>query len=220
MAAMTAIVLVAAPTTLTAQGNAQQQGADNLKSAQQKAAGKQDNVQRKRDKAAAAFDSTAAEARRADADHKDGVKASKEKAPKEAKGKGNAYGRDKDGLQGRDFGQARAAQARLQGEKADTLKVKTDKAMETVTTAREKVNQAKTALDKARKEGKLSEARYEEKAKKVEAAHQAIDKLEEKARQGKELLEGDTEQDEQNEEAVEGDEVVEEKVLIADETAD
>jgi hypothetical protein len=194
MAGLAAIVMATAPATLCAQGASQQQ-TNKAQTAQHKVERKLGKVQGKRDKAA--YDSSTIEGRRAEGNvNKESLKDDKVQPKKADKGKRHAYGKDKDSLQGRDFGQARAAQARLQGEKADTLRMKTDKAMETVKVAREKVDQAKANLEKAKKAGKLSETQYAEKMKKVEAAQQAIDKLEAKAKKGKTLLEGATVQGE------------------------
>jgi hypothetical protein len=209
MASMVAIVLAAAPATINAQDGTQQRS-DNAQTAKQNVAGKLDKVQGKHDKAAA-YDSTVANNRRKgsqsskdqsskDQSSKDQAGKAKalkgDNAEKADKSKGHAYGRDKDGLQGREFGQSRAAQARLQGAKADTLKTRTDMAIEKVSVAREKVNQAKANLEKTRKAGKLTEAQYAEKVKKVEAAQQAIDKLEAKTKKAKVLLEGSPSQKE------------------------
>ena len=185
MAGLAAITIVAMPATISAQG-----------ASKQKAERKVDKAQGKHEKAVA-YDSTTMEHRRAE-----GL-AKKDKDAKETDRSGNAYGRNKDSLQGRDFGQARAAQARLQGAKADSLKIKTDLALDKVTMAREKVQQAKSNLEKAKKAGKLSDTDYATKMNKLEAAQQAIDKLEAKAKKGKAMLDGSAEQEDETPEAVE-----------------
>lgn len=195
MAGLAAITIVAMPATINAQG-ASQQHSDKAQAAKQKVERKVDKVQGKHDKVVA-YDSTTMENRRAEGMVK------KDKDAKEADRSGNAYGRNKDSLQGRDFGQARAAQARLQGAKADSLKIKTDLALDKVTMAREKVQHAKSNLEKAKKAGKLSDTDYTTKMNKLEAAQQAIDKLEAKAKKGKAMLDGSAEQEDETPEAVE-----------------
>ena len=185
MAGLAAITIVAMPATISAQG-----------ASKQKVERKVDKAQGKHEKAVA-YDSTTMEGRRAEGLVK------KDKGAKEADRSGNAYGRNKDSLQGRDFGQARAAQARLQGAKADSLKIKTDLALDKVTMAREKVQQAKASVEKAKKAGKLSDTDYATKMNKLEAAQKAIDKLEANAKKGKAMLDGHAGQEDETPEAVE-----------------
>jgi colicin import membrane protein len=118
-----------------------------------------------------------------------------EKSAKGNKGKdddktnnGNAYGKNKGELSGREFGQARAASARLNNEeKQEKLNKVVTEGDEKVTEARGRVARALEELERNRKARTISDAEYNEKKARITRAEQAIQVLEEKVREGKAL---------------------------------
>jgi colicin import membrane protein len=116
----------------------------------------------------------------------------KDKKEKEEKdNKGNAYGKDKGDLSGREFGQQRAAEARSkhQTKKADT-KTAIEHGDATVSNARERIKKAKENLEKDKKAKKINEKQYAERKKKIEDAEQQTNELENKVKTGKMKVEG------------------------------
>ncbi|AMM52525.1 hypothetical protein TH61_16910 [Rufibacter sp. DG15C] len=101
---------------------------------------------------------------------------------------GNAYGKDKGDLSGREFGQQRATQARLTGEqrreRLDNSVVEGDKK---VKDARTKIAKAREALEKDRSGKKLTDAQYNEKKARIERTERAVQVLEEKINEGRAL---------------------------------
>lgn len=115
-------------------------------------------------------------------DQDDGDKNDKEKRTKKNKvksnnGQGNAYGKNKNGLEGREFGQERARQARLQNQRRyqrlqQTLVVTQNK----IPVLRERIENAKTVLQKQRP--KLSVEVYQTKSRNLEEAERKMTNLE------------------------------------------
>jgi colicin import membrane protein len=101
-------------------------------------------------------------------------------------GKGNAYGRDKDGMSGREFGQNRAAEARMTGEQRRAELVTTvDAGDEKVREARERIARAKDELEKNRRGGRMSETELNERRAAIERAETAVRVLEERVNAGR-----------------------------------
>ncbi len=99
---------------------------------------------------------------------------------------GHAYGKDKEDLGGKEFGQQRAEQARLnrevKGKELDeTIHQGEVKAKE----AREKIERAKEQLERDKKAGKISEQVYQERKEKISKAEQALSDLEYNIEKGK-----------------------------------
>jgi len=116
-------------------------------------------------------------------------KAETGKIEKEAnKGKGNAYGKNKGGLEGRDFGQARAEAARMQQQekKAELDRTVTDNEGK-ITQAKEKIKVAREDLEKQKASGKVKEKEYQERKGKIDNAERAVNDLEQKIQKGKNL---------------------------------
>ncbi len=115
------------------------------------------------------------------------MKKTGEAAEKEAgKGKGNAYGRNKGGLEGRDFGQARAEEARMKNqEKKSELDKKVEDGEQKSAQARERIRVAREKLEKQKASGKVKDDEYQQKKGKIDAAEKAVNDLEEKIKKGK-----------------------------------
>ncbi|WP_162427832.1 hypothetical protein [Pontibacter pudoricolor] len=102
---------------------------------------------------------------------------------------GNAYGKNKGELSGREFGQARAAAARLSNEeKQEKLNKVVTEGDEKVTEARGRVARALEELERNRKANTISDAEYNERKAKITRVEKAIQVLEEKVRDGKQLV--------------------------------
>ncbi|GAA4300395.1 hypothetical protein [Nibribacter koreensis] len=101
---------------------------------------------------------------------------------------GNAYGKNKGDLSGREFGQQRAAQARLTGEqRRERLDNSVEQGDKKVREARTKIAQAREALERDRSGKKLTDAQYNEKKARIERAERAVQVLEAKVTEGRAL---------------------------------
>jgi hypothetical protein len=103
---------------------------------------------------------------------------------------GNAYGRNKGDLQGREFGQERARQARMNRETVEeeldeVITANEQKAAE----ARERIRVKREEIERERRENRLSEEEFTENQKKLEEAEKVLTELEEKVQKGKQLKE-------------------------------
>ncbi len=102
------------------------------------------------------------------------------------KGRGNAYGRNKGGIEGRDFGQARAEEARMKHqEKKSELDRKVEDGELRTVEARERIRVAREELEKEKASKKISDEAYQQKKEKIDKAEKAVSDLEEKIRKGK-----------------------------------
>ncbi|MBN2274837.1 MAG: hypothetical protein JXK95_10925 [Bacteroidales bacterium] len=107
---------------------------------------------------------------------------------KEKEKEGHAYGKNKGDLKGREYGQSRAEQARMEQHKKETeLEHSVSEGEAKVKEGREKVRVAREKLEKDKKEQKLSETEYKEKKEKIDKAEKALDDLEMKVKKGKGL---------------------------------
>jgi hypothetical protein len=103
-------------------------------------------------------------------------------------GQGNAYGRNKGGLQGRDFGQARAEQARMQRQAREAeLDTHILDGEERVARSRERIRVAREELEKEKTGRRISESDYQLKKEKIDNAEKAVDELDQKIRNGRNL---------------------------------
>jgi colicin import membrane protein len=101
---------------------------------------------------------------------------------------GNAYGKNKGDLSGREFGQQRAAQARLTSEqRRERLENSVEEGDKKVKDARTKIAKAREALEKDRSDKKLTDVQYAEKKARIERAERAVQVLEEKINEGRAL---------------------------------
>ncbi|MBP6977881.1 MAG: hypothetical protein PHD61_03655 [Bacteroidales bacterium] len=92
---------------------------------------------------------------------------------------GNAYGKNKGDLQGKEFGQQRADQAKLNREvKGKELDDKIVQGEAKVKEARDRIERAKEQLERDKKEGKITEQVYQERKEKISKAEQALSDLE------------------------------------------
>lgn len=114
-----------------------------------------------------------------------------DKAKGKPDNKGNAYGKDKGGMSGKEFGQNRAAEARSknQSQKAETKRT-ADEGEVRVREARERIKKAKEKLEKDKKEKRVNDKQYEERRKKIEEAEQEANELEGKIKIVKPQIEG------------------------------
>lgn len=105
---------------------------------------------------------------------------------KEGKGKGNAYGRNKGGLEGRDFGQARAEEARMKNqEKKSELDRRVEDGEQRSVQARERIRVAREDLEKEKNSKRIPDDVYQQKKEKIDNAEKAVIDLEEKIKKGK-----------------------------------
>ncbi|HNS17156.1 MAG TPA: hypothetical protein PKH94_09845 [Bacteroidales bacterium] len=99
---------------------------------------------------------------------------------------GNAYGKNKGDLQGKEFGQQRAEEARLNRDvKGKELDEKIVQGEAKAKEARERIERAKAQLEKDKKEGKITEQIYQERKERISKAEQALSNLEFSIQKGK-----------------------------------
>ena len=115
-----------------------------------------------------------------------------EKPEREAGQKnGNAYGRNKGGLEGRAFGQARAEAARAQNDvRRNEARLELDRAENIEVIAREKIGRAKRALEEAKIAGTLSEEELARRAGAIRKAEERLKEVETAARKTREASTG------------------------------
>lgn len=101
---------------------------------------------------------------------------------KENQGKGHAYGKDKDSLQGREFGQNRANEAKSKNDKEAVTNTQTniDQVSKTNDDTKAKIKEAKDKLEQKKKDKKISEAEYAKKKKELEDMEKQVDDLQKK----------------------------------------
>jgi colicin import membrane protein len=127
-------------------------------------------------------DSIKAKEKEKDKDSKDKDK------DKENQGKGNAYGKNKGDLQGKDFGQNRAAQAKTQKEAITAIDSNVTQTTQTNSSTLDKLKQAKVKLDTKKKSGQISEKDYQVKSKAITDLEAEVNALDKKAKEVKEKL--------------------------------
>lgn len=99
---------------------------------------------------------------------------------KENQGKGNAYGKDKEGLEGKEFGQHRAAEAKSKHEAVTNSNQAIDNASKTNEDTHAKIKEAKNKLEKNKKEKKISDAEYNKKKKELDDLETQVNELDKK----------------------------------------
>lgn len=108
---------------------------------------------------------------------------------KELPGNGNAYGRNKEGLSGKDFGQRRAEEAKGKSvQNLDTSKVKMQTTQTTIDRSKDKIATAKTKIETDYKTGKVTLDAYNKAKATLEAAEQKLRTLESDAIKLKEKI--------------------------------
>ncbi|MEJ8758645.1 hypothetical protein WG947_16650 [Pontibacter sp. H259] len=118
-----------------------------------------------------------------------GNKGNNHQAEKGNNGKGNAYGKNKGELSGREFGQARAAQARLtSAEKKQKLTQVVATGNDKATEAKGRLNRAIEELERKRAAGIISDTEYKEKQVTISRTEKAIQILEEKVNAARVLV--------------------------------
>jgi colicin import membrane protein len=108
----------------------------------------------------------------------------------QGKSKGNAYGRNKGDLQGKEFGQARAEQARLQQqEKRAELDTTLVQGENKIMQAREKIRISREDLEKEKTGRRITDKEYQLKQEKLDYAEEAVNQLEKKIIEARRLKE-------------------------------
>lgn len=102
---------------------------------------------------------------------------------------GNAYGRDKGDISGREFGQNRAAEARMTGEERKARLLTTvDEGDNKVKEAKDRIAKAKEELEKNRRSGQMTDTELDERRVAIERAENAVRVLEERVKAGRARL--------------------------------
>ncbi|HNW89883.1 MAG TPA: hypothetical protein PKN48_09480 [Bacteroidales bacterium] len=99
---------------------------------------------------------------------------------KDNQGKGNAYGKDKEGLEGKEFGQHRAAEAKSKQEAITVSESKIDQTVKTNEDTRTKIKEAKEKLELKKKEKKITDAEYAKKKKELDDLETQVNELDKK----------------------------------------
>ncbi len=107
---------------------------------------------------------------------------------KENQGKGHAYGKNKDSLQGRDFGQNRAAEAKSKHEAITNSESRIDQTSKTNDDTRSKIKQAKEKLELKKKQKQITDAEYTKKKKDLDDLEKQLNDLEKQNNDVKEKL--------------------------------
>lgn len=98
---------------------------------------------------------------------------------KEYGNEGNAYGRHRGEISGKEFGKLRSEVARQQySAKKNKLDESVTRGNEKVKTAREKIEAAEKDIERQKKERKISDVVYQEKVAQIEKAKQKARELE------------------------------------------
>jgi colicin import membrane protein len=101
---------------------------------------------------------------------------------------GHAYGRNKGDLQGRDFGQARAAAARsIQEKKAVTREVASE-VEEGVRRTTTKIEEARENTENRRRRGEISSEEYERRMRRIDEIERETKRIEEERTQTKRVI--------------------------------
>ena len=102
---------------------------------------------------------------------------------KDYKDKSKAYGKDKDGLEGREFGQARANEAKNMVN--NELEVIRDKEL-LVERGRQRIQTARSRADEAYRNKEITEEEYEDRNEKIKTAEERLIQLQGTIKRGKE----------------------------------
>ncbi len=99
---------------------------------------------------------------------------------KEDHGKGNAYGKNKDSLQGREFGQNRANEAKSKNHQEALQKTETNvnQVSKTNEDTKNKIKQAYGNLEKKKKDKKITEAEYNKQKQELDNLEKQVNDLE------------------------------------------
>jgi len=100
---------------------------------------------------------------------------------------GNAYGKNKGELSGKEYGQERATQAKVNKEKGEKLDQYVSQGEQKVKDAKTKIKSSKAKLDKDKKAGRVSDSEYRARKEKIDRAEAAVNDLDQKVQKGKKL---------------------------------
>jgi hypothetical protein len=93
-------------------------------------------------------------------------------------GKGHAYGHNKDGKCGRDFGQERAKNAKNKVEKETVVKEVAAEVDQAIVTTKNRTQEARTAVQDKYKKKQITKAQYEEKIKRIDEIEKEVIRIE------------------------------------------
>lgn len=102
------------------------------------------------------------------------------KEEKENNGKGNAYGKNKGDLSGREFGQQRAGEARSKSEKVENAQLRNNETKESLNSAKEKLETANKTLEEKLKRKEISKEEYDLKKQKINSVARELNELEQR----------------------------------------
>ena len=108
---------------------------------------------------------------------------SADKKIKEDKSKGNAYGKNKGNLSGKEFGQQRAAEAR---NKIKDSKRRLNEDEERVRKGEDRIKEARRKIELAKEERRITDKEYEEKKGLIEAVNDRLYKVKKRIADSKE----------------------------------
>jgi len=112
----------------------------------------------------------------------------KEKEKDKGQGKGHAYGKNKDTLQGRDFGQHRAAEARSKHDAIQESQTNITDITNTNQSTREKIKEARDKLNQKKNNKQITESDYNRNIKELDELEIKLNQLEEKNKSAQEKL--------------------------------
>ncbi len=107
---------------------------------------------------------------------------------KDTVGKGHAYGKNKDSLQGREFGQNRATEAKTKHEAVKNSETNIDQTTKTNDDTRAKIKDAKDKLELKKKSKKITDAEYTKKKKELDDLENQVNELDKKNNEVKDKL--------------------------------
>ncbi len=111
---------------------------------------------------------------------KDKVNESKPESENGNQGKGHAYGKNKDTLQGREFGQHRAAEARSKHDAVQASEANVAAVTNTNQSTREKIKEARAKLNEKKNNKKINDVDYNRNIKELDALENKVNQLDER----------------------------------------
>lgn len=111
---------------------------------------------------------------------KDKVNESKPESENGNQGKGHAYGKNKDTLQGREFGQHRAAEARSKHDAVQASEANVADVTNTNQNTRDKIKEARAKLNEKKNNKKINDVDYNRNIKELDALENKVNQLDER----------------------------------------
>ena len=107
---------------------------------------------------------------------------------KEHPGKGHAYGKDKGELEGKEFGQQRAAEARSRQGALDEAEANIGRSEASNASSREKLKKARAKLDEKMANKEITKEEYEQKKKALDGLEASLQRIERENQAAREKL--------------------------------